>query len=74
MALKGGAPWTLVSLPEPADLAQWRDEFPSHAMRKTGMGDLSIIKAWEAACTRHPNRRVRIWSLDGDLQSYDRCL
>lgn len=38
------------------------------------MGDLSIIKAWEAARTRHPNRRVRIWSLDGDLQSYDRCL
>ncbi len=74
MALEGKAPWTPVPLPEPADLAQWLDEFPDHAMRKTGMGDLSIIKAWEAACTRHPNRRVRIWSLDGDLQSYDRCL
>lgn len=71
MALKGVALWALVPLPEPADLAQWQDEFPGHAMRKTGMGNLSIIKAWEAARTRHPNRRVRIWSLDVDLQSYD---
>lgn len=70
-ALEGEAPWTLVPLPESADLAQCLDEFPDHAMRERGMGDLSIIKAWEAACTRHPNRRVRIWSLDGDLQSYD---
>lgn len=75
--LEGEAPWTLVPLPEPADLAQCLDEFPDHAMRGRpekgpGMSDLSIIKAWEAACTRHPNRRVRIWSLDGDLQSYDR--
>ena len=72
MALEDEAPWTLVPLPEPADLAQWLDKFPDHAMRKTGMGDLSIIKAWEAARTRHPNRRVRIWSFDGDLQGYDR--
>ena len=71
-ALEGKAPWTPVPLPEPADLAQWLDEFPDHAMRKTGMSDLSIIKAWKAACTRHPNRRVRIWSFDGDLQGYDR--
>ena len=77
MALEGKAPWTPVPLPEPADLAQWLGEFPDHVMRGQpergpGMSDLSIIKAWKAARTRHPNRRVRIWSLDGDLQSYDR--
>ena len=36
------------------------------------MSDLSIIEAWKAACTRHPNWRVRVWSFDGDLQGYDR--
>lgn len=77
MALEDEAPWALVPLPEPADLAQWLGEFPDHVMRGQpergpGMSDLSIIKAWKAACTRHPNRRVRIWSFDGDLQGYDR--
>lgn len=76
-ALEDEAPWALVPLPEPADLAQWLGEFPDHVMRGQpergpGMSDLSIIKAWKAACTRHPNRRVRIWSFDGDLQGYDR--
>lgn len=81
MALEDEAPWTLVPLPEPAALAQWLGKFPDHVMRgrpekkKKGgpsMSDLSITEAWEAARTRHPNRRVRIWSLDGDLRGYDR--
>ena len=77
MALEDEAPWTLVPLPEPADLAQWLGKFPDHVMRGQpergpGMSDLSITEAWEAACTRHPNRRVRIWSFDSDLQGYDR--
>ena len=45
---------------------------PVFAMRGVGLSDLSIIKAWEAACARHPTRRVRIWSLDQHLQGYDR--
>ena len=43
-----------------------------YAMRGPDMSDLSIIKAWEVACAHHPRRRVRIWSLDQDLQGYDR--
>ena len=41
-------------------------------MRGAGMGDLSIVKAWERTCTQHPHRRVTIWSHDQDLAGYDR--
>ena len=80
-ALKDEAPWTLVPLPELADLAQWLDKFPNHVNERytkggrakggPDMSDLSIIEACEAARARHSRRRVvRIWSLDGDLQGY----
>ena len=36
------------------------------------MSDLSIIRAWKIECSRHPTRRIRIWSLDQHLQGYDR--
>ena len=36
------------------------------------LADLSIIKEWERNCALHPMSRVRIWSLDSDLASYDR--
>jgi len=42
-------------------------------MREVGMGDLSIVKAWESACAKHPQHRVSIWSLDQDLAGYDRA-
>ena len=71
-ALNGDSPWVPIEFPTRKTLAEWMDEFPDHASRGVGMGDLSIIKDWEAACNRHGNQRVRIWSLDGDLQSYDR--
>ena len=71
-ALNGEAPWVLVPLPEAEQLAKWLGDFPDRAMREVGMSDLSMIKAWEEACSRSPSRRVRIWSFDGGLQSYDR--
>ena len=71
-ALNGEAPWALIPLPDSGQLALWLDDFPDCAMRKEGMSDLSIIKAWDAACTRHRNQRVRIWSHHLQLQSYDR--
>lgn len=71
-ALNGEAPWTLIPLPESDQLSGWLEGFPDHAMRGVGLSDLSIIKAWEAACARHQARRVRIWSLDRKLQRYDR--
>lgn len=71
-ALDGQAPWTVSPLPDTRELARWLDDFPESAMRRAGMGDLSIIKAWESACTRHPRSRVSIWSLDQHLAGYDR--
>ena len=73
MALNGEAPWALIPLPNAEQLGSWLDGFPDHAMQRVGMGDLSIIKAWENACARHRSQRVRIWSLDQHLRGYDRA-
>ena len=76
-ALNGQAPWTVTPLPsttqELADWLNWLNDFPEFAMREVGMGDLSIVKAWESACAKHPQHRVSIWSLDQDLACYDRA-
>ena len=72
MALNSEAPWALIPLPDSAKLVKWLDCFPDTAMRGVGMGDLSIIKAWADGCARHRSQRVRIRSLDRDLQGYDR--
>ena len=72
-ALDGGAPWRPIQFPDSGRFAAWLDGFPDHAMRGQSMVDLSIIKEWEATCARHPGLRVRIWSLDGALQGYDRA-
>ena len=71
-ALEGTAPWVPIRFPDSQQLAGWLDDFPDCAMRGPGMSDLSIIKAWEVECSRHPSRRIRIWSLDQHLQGYDR--
>ncbi len=71
-ALNGEAPWVLVPLPRADQLSKWLGDFPDSAMREVGMSDLSMIKAWEEACSRNPHRRVYIWSLDAGLRGYDR--
>lgn len=72
-AIDGTAPWTAMRFWEPEQLAQWLSDFPDHAMRTVGMGDLSIIKDWESMCELHRGQRVWIWGIDGDLQGYDRA-
>ena len=71
-ALAGQAPWTPIRLPDDRELVDWLDSFPDSAMRRAGMGDLSIVKAWERTCVQHPARRVSIWSHDQHLAGYDR--
>ena len=71
-ALRTESPWTLTPLPNEAQLDDWLADFPDAAMRDLSLGDFSIVKAWEAACERRPFRRVRIWSLECRLKSYDR--
>jgi len=72
MALNGEAPWVVTPLPEKEAWLAWLNEFPEHAMREVGIGDLTIIKEFERQCTLYSMRRVLIWSLDGDLDGYDR--
>lgn len=70
-AAVGRAPWTLVPSPDTSQLADLLGSFPESAMQGVGLVDLSIVKAWERACARHPRRRVSIWSLDHHLAGYD---
>ena len=70
-ALAGDAPWTPIQFPDAEQLCKWLQDFPDYAMRGPDLSDLSIIKAWEIERQRHALTRVRIWSLDRDLQGYD---
>ncbi|MDD2535713.1 MAG: hypothetical protein PHW78_03980 [Macromonas bipunctata] len=71
-ALKDIVPWKPLNFPNHADLLAWLSSFPDSAMRKVGMGDLSIQKEWEQLCQKFPMSRVAIWSADSDLQGFDR--
>ncbi|MCW5220087.1 hypothetical protein D5041_09975 [Verminephrobacter aporrectodeae subsp. tuberculatae] len=71
-ALNGSAPWKPMNFPSHEDLSEWLLDFPDSAMKKVGMGDLSIQKEWEQLCIKYPMSRVLIWSLDNHLQSFDR--
>lgn len=73
-ALEGATPWTPTHALTLEDLALWLGDYPDSAMREVGLGDLTIIREWEAACIRHPQYRVLIWSLDGGLTGYDRVI
>lgn len=72
-ALAGSSPFKPVSFLQEADLRAWLTEFPDHASRGSGLGDLSIVHDWQRLCAQNPARRVYIWSLDAHLQAYDRA-
>jgi len=71
-ACNGEAPWVPTPFPEVGTLREWLLDFPEHAMRGRGIGDRSIVAEWDRQCRLNPQRRVLIWSLDGDLAGYDR--
>lgn len=71
-ALNNVAPWKPLNVPSPVDLSTWLLDFPDSAMRQVGMGDLSIQKEWGQLCQKYPMSRVVIWSVDQDLQGFDR--
>jgi len=70
-ALNNEAPWKPINFPNSTDVLVWLSEFPDSAMRKVGMGDLSIRKEWERLCEQYPMSHVRVWTLDGDLHGLD---
>lgn len=71
-ALNGQSPFKPISFLEAEQLQAWLAEFPDHAGRGSGLGDLSIIHDWQRLCEQNPQRRVCIWSLDRHLSGYDR--
>lgn len=64
-------PWTLTPLPNHEQMGEWLNEFPEHADRQVGLGDLSIIKTYEEVRALNLTSRVRIWSKDEHLSGYD---
>lgn len=80
-AFKGDVPYRATHFPGREEFLNWLRAFPDMAMRSKSalkqregisLADLSIIKEWERTCDLHPMSRVRIWSLDADLDGYDR--
>jgi hypothetical protein len=71
-ALNDEAPWKPMNFPGLEVISDWLQQFPDAAMAGLGMGDLSIKNEWLALCQRHQLSRVRVWSLDQDLQGLDR--
>jgi len=72
-ALDGQLPLMPVNFLESHDLRAWLSEFPDHAQRGSGLGDLSIVHDWQRLCHQNRARRVYIWSLDNHLAAYDRA-
>ena len=70
-ALSGQSPFKPISFLEAEQLRAWLAEFPDHAGRGSGLGDLSIIHDWQRLCDQNPRRRVTIWTLDRHLRGYD---
>lgn len=71
-ALNGESPFKPINFLEAEELKEWLREFPEHANRGSGLGDLSIVHDWQRLCVLNPKRRVVIWSLDDHLKAYDR--
>lgn len=70
-ALNSESPFKPVSFLKAEQLQAWLDEFPDHAGRGSGLGDLSIIHDWQRLRHQNTGRRVYIWSLDDHLSGYD---
>jgi hypothetical protein len=70
-ALDGSAPWRPTPFVEASEMRSWLVEFPDHATRGSGLGDLSVIQEWNRQRSLNPYRRVFIWAYDHHLSSYD---
>lgn len=70
-SISGNTPWTPLSFPDQSDLVQWLNDFPNNAQQGRGLGDHMIIRHWEEQCNRFKAYKVKIWSLDTDLQGFE---
>jgi hypothetical protein len=69
-ALDGQSPFVPLRFPNKTDVRAWLNEFPEHAMRSSGLGDLSIIHDYKFVREASPGRDVYIWSFDAHLAAY----
>jgi hypothetical protein len=69
---KGEAPWEYYCRElDKEDLLKLSQDFPESAMRETGIGDMSIIRAYEKYKAEIPAiGTIMIWSFDSHLQGY----
>ncbi len=69
---KGEAPWEYYCKElDKDDLLKLAEEFPNNAMKETGIGDMSIIRAYEKYKSDIPAiGEIMIWSFDTHLQGY----
>ncbi|MBK1707249.1 PIN domain-containing protein [Halochromatium glycolicum] len=74
LALEGKSPFKPLRFLDEPDFLVWLQDFPEHASRGSGLGDLSIIQDWQRLCAQNPHRRVYIWSFDRHLIGYDRSV
>ncbi len=72
-ALAGTAPFKPINFLQAQEIQAWLAEFPDHAARGSGLGDLTIVHDWQRLCAQNLARRVYIWSLDAHLGAYDRA-
>ncbi|RML46905.1 hypothetical protein ALQ95_101337 [Pseudomonas syringae pv. ribicola] len=70
-ALKVRSPFKAISFLQEDEMSAWLLEFPEHAMRGSGLGDLSIIHDWRRLCSLNSSRRVYIWSEHVHLSAFD---
>lgn len=70
LALNGESPFVPIRFPDSSAVRSWLDEFPAHAMRSSGLGDLSIIHDYKFVREASPGRDVCIWSFDAHLAAY----
>ena len=68
-ALTGETPFTVIQFPKKEDMTIWIEQFPDSAMRRMGLGDLSIVQDLKTMRRKNKNRHVYIWSLDQHLSS-----
>ena len=71
-AFAGEQPYAPTHFPDREEFRVWLNSFPDAAMRALSLADHSLVQEWERSCNLNPQRRVRIWSLDGQLVAYDR--
>jgi hypothetical protein len=64
-------PWELSDFPRSIEVSTWLDGFPDRAQQKLSFGDLSIVELFNLSRLQSPQKPVKIWTLDRQLNAYN---